>query len=43
MVPTQVTAVRLVLRRNDELPGGFTLVTAYPTRSPRRDKRHKEH
>ncbi len=42
VVPTQVTAVRLVLRRNDELPGGFTLVTAYPTRSPFRDKRHQE-
>src|ERR1700681_1187669 len=42
VVPTQVTAVRLVLRRNDELPGGFTLVTAYPTRSPYRDKRHQE-
>ena len=42
VVPTQVTAVRLVLRRNDELPGGFTVVTAYPTRSPRRDKRHQE-
>ncbi len=42
VVPTQVTAVQLVLRRNDELPGGFTLVTAYPTRSPRRDKRHQE-
>ncbi len=40
VVPTQVTAVRLVLRRNDELPGGFTLVTAYPTRTPLRDKRH---
>jgi hypothetical protein len=24
------------------LPGGFTLVTAYPTRSPFRDKRHQE-
>jgi hypothetical protein len=24
------------------LPGGFTLVTAYPTRSPYRDKRHQE-
>ena len=42
VVPTQVTAVRLVLRRNDELPGGFTLVTAYPTRSPQRHKRHQE-
>jgi hypothetical protein len=39
-VPTQVTAVRLVLRRCDELPGGFTVVTAYPTRSPHRDQRH---
>ncbi len=42
VVPKQVTAVRLVLRRNDELPGGFTLVTAYPTRSPFRDKRQKD-
>lgn len=40
VVPKQVTAVRLVLRRCVELPGGFTLVTAYPTRSPYRDKRH---
>jgi hypothetical protein len=40
VVPTQVTAVRLVLRRNDELPGGFTVVTAYPTRTPLRNKRH---
>jgi hypothetical protein len=39
-VPRQVTAVRLVLRRCVELPGGFTVVTAYPTRSPFRDKRH---
>jgi hypothetical protein len=39
-VPTQVTAVRLVLRRCDELPGGFTVVTAYPTRFPHRDQRH---
>lgn len=30
-----VTSVRLVLRRNDELPGGYTLVTAYPARARR--------
>ncbi len=40
VVPKQVTAVRLVLRRCAELPGGFTVLTAYPTRSPFRDKRH---
>jgi hypothetical protein len=39
-VPSQVTAVRLVLRRCAELPGGFTVLTAYPTRTPFRDKRH---
>jgi hypothetical protein len=31
-VPEQVTGVRLVLRRNRQLRGGFTVVTAYPTR-----------
>lgn len=31
-----VTAVRLVLRRRAELPGGFTVITAYPQRAPRR-------
>ncbi|HEX6539815.1 MAG TPA: RNase A-like domain-containing protein [Candidatus Dormibacteraeota bacterium] len=31
-----VTAVRIVLRRDGELPGGYTVVTAYPTRAPRR-------
>ena len=31
-VPQQVTAVRVVLRRNRALRGGFTVVTAYPTR-----------
>jgi len=40
VVPTQVTAVRLVLRRCADLPGGFTVLTAYPTRSPLRDRRH---
>lgn len=30
-----VTAVRLVLRRNEQLPGGFTVVTAYPARARR--------
>jgi len=34
--PRQVTAVRVVLRRRPELPGGFTVVTAYPTRVPPR-------
>jgi len=34
--PRQVTAVRVVLRRRPELPGGFTVVTAYPTRVSRR-------
>lgn len=38
-VAKPVTAVRLVLRRRTELPGGFTLVTAYPTRAPRRAPR----
>jgi Bacterial CdiA-CT RNAse A domain len=33
--PTPVTAVRVVLRPSDELAAGFTLVTAYPTRSRR--------
>ena len=33
-----VTAVRLVLRHSDELPGGYTVVTAYPTRAPRRTR-----
>jgi len=36
VVPRPVTAVRLVLRQRSELPGGFTVVTAYPTRRPRR-------
>jgi hypothetical protein len=31
-VPRPATEVRLVLRRCPELPGGFTVVTAYPTR-----------
>lgn len=35
-VPRHVTAVRVVLRRRTELPGGFTVITAYPTRAPRR-------
>jgi hypothetical protein len=30
-----VTAVRLVLRRTEELPGGYTVVTAYPARARR--------
>lgn len=30
-----VTSVRLVLRRTEELPGGFTVVTAYPARTRR--------
>ena len=34
--PTQVTAVRVVLRQDLTLPGGFTVVTAYPTRPVRR-------
>ncbi|MFN2581400.1 MAG: RNase A-like domain-containing protein [Candidatus Dormibacteria bacterium] len=37
--PKPVTAVRLVLRRRSELRGGFTVVTAYPTRAPRRRRR----
>jgi hypothetical protein len=36
--PKPVTAVRVVLRRRPELPGGFTVVTAYPTRAPRRKR-----
>jgi Bacterial CdiA-CT RNAse A domain len=36
VVPRPVTAVRVVLRRRPELPGGFTVVTAYPTRASRR-------
>ena len=35
VMPRPVTAVRLVLRRRSELPGGFTVVTPYPTRRPR--------
>src|SRR5437870_9128096 len=31
-VPQQVTGVRVVLRRSGALRGGFTVVTAYPTR-----------
>jgi len=34
-----VTAVRLVLRRRTELAGGFTVVTAYPQRAPRRPRK----
>ncbi|MBV8195896.1 MAG: hypothetical protein JOY80_10255 [Candidatus Dormibacteraeota bacterium] len=34
--PKPASAVRVVLRRRPELPGGFTVVTAYPTRAPRR-------
>lgn len=30
-----VTSVRLVLRRSEELPGGYTVVTAYPARTRR--------
>lgn len=30
-----VTSVRLVLRRTEELPGGYTVVTAYPARTRR--------
>lgn len=30
-----VTSVRLVLRRTDELPAGYTIVTAYPARTRR--------
>lgn len=33
-----VTAVRLVLRRRPDLAGGFTVVTAYPQRTPRRPR-----
>ena len=35
IAPRPVTAVRVVLRRRTELPGGFTVVTAYPTRATR--------
>jgi hypothetical protein len=34
-VPHPVSGVRLVLRRRSELPGGFTVVTAYPARARR--------
>lgn len=37
--PKPVTAVRIVLRHRPELPGGFTVVTAYPTRATRRTRR----
>lgn len=30
-----VTSVRLVLRRTEELPGGYTVITAYPARTRR--------
>lgn len=30
-----VTSVRMVLRRTEQLPGGFTVVTAYPARTQR--------
>ncbi len=36
--PAPATAVRCVLRASDTLPSGFTLVTAYPTRT-----RHSAH
>ncbi len=36
--PTPATAVRLVLQPSDQLVAGFTVVTAYPTRS-----RHRIH
>jgi hypothetical protein len=40
-VPEQVSAVRVVLRRDRQLRGGFTVVTAYPTRPLRpRSSRH---
>ena len=31
----QATSMRLVLRRNEDLAGGFTVVTAYPARTRR--------
>lgn len=34
--PRLVSCVRVVLRRNAALPGGFLVVTAYPTRAPAR-------
>jgi hypothetical protein len=37
-VAKPVTAVRLVLRHRPELAGGFTVITAYPTRAPRRPR-----
>lgn len=36
VTPRPVTGVRVVLRCRTELPGGFTVVTAYPARAPRR-------
>jgi len=34
--PRATSAVRVVLRTHAELPGGFMILTAYPTRVPRR-------
>ena len=39
VMPRPVTAVRVVLRKRSELPGGYTVVTAYPTQPPRRSTR----
>ena len=39
VMPRPVTAVRVVLRKRSELPGGYTVVTAYPTQRPRRSTR----
>lgn len=34
--PRATSGVRVVLRRHAQLPGGFLVLTAYPTRVPRR-------
>jgi len=42
VTPKPVTGMRMVLRQRSELPGGFTVVTAYPTRARRRPRHQKE-
>ena len=42
VTPKPVTGMRMVLRQRSELPGGFTVVTAYPTRARRRPRNQKE-
>ena len=44
--PSQATAVRVVLQPSDELPSGFSVLTAYPTRphlGGRRNAARREH